>query len=278
METRKEPKALKDLNLLDRFLFAEAAENPEFMENLLRIVLGKSLTLRELPQAEKESRKTIWSKQIRLDVWSIDQEDTVYDTEVQKKNTGNLPKRSRLYHGMIDSKLLPPGELDYNRMPDSYVIMIMPFDLMGRGLYRYTFEMICREIPELRLEDGATRIFLNTHGTVREDADQELIDMLRYMECTTAENAERPGSKRIQGMHEIVENIRSSEEIGVRYMQDWEEKALERQEGRKEGREKGHRSGFKEGRNAGLQEGADEQKKAIAKKLKKVRIMKDRNL
>ena len=189
-----------------------------------------------------------------MDVWSIDQEDTVYDTEVQKKNTGNLPKRSRLYHGMINSKLLlPPGELDYNRMPDSYVIMIMPFDLMGRGLYRYTFEMICREIPELRLEDGATRIFLNTHGTVRGDADQELIDMLRYMECTTAKNAERSGSERIQGMHEIVENIRSSEEIGVRYMQDWEEKALERQEGR----------------NAGLQEGADEQKKTIAKKLLK---------
>ena len=51
--------------------------------------------------------------------------------------------------------------------------------------------------------------------------------------------------------HEIVEEIRSSEEIGVRYMQEWEEKALERQEAREEGRK----------------EGADEQKKAIAKKL-----------
>ena len=51
--------------------------------------------------------------------------------------------------------------------------------------------------------------------------------------------------------HEIVEEIRSSEEIGVRYMQEWDEKALERQEAREEGRK----------------EGADEQKKAIAKKL-----------
>ena len=67
--------------------------------------------------------------------------------------------------------------------------------------------------------------------------------------------------------HEIVEEIRSSEEIGVRYMQEWEEKALERQEAREEGREEGRKFGFQEGRKAGVQEGADEQKKAIAKKL-----------
>ncbi|MCB6994695.1 hypothetical protein LI177_14515, partial [bacterium 210820-DFI.6.37] len=121
---RKEPKSLKELTLLDRFLFAEAAERREFMEPLLQIILGKPLLLKDPPQAEKEKRGTTWNKQIRLNVWSVDQEDAVYDTEAQKRNTRNLPKRSRLYHGMIDSGLLPAGTIDYNQLPDSYVIMI----------------------------------------------------------------------------------------------------------------------------------------------------------
>ena len=41
-------------------------------------------------------------------------------------------------------------------MNEVLVVMIMPFDLFGYGLYRYTFQMKCEEIPELKLDDGAT--------------------------------------------------------------------------------------------------------------------------
>ena len=270
MNTMKE---LKDLNLLDRFLFAEAAEDPEFLEQLLQIILDRPLTLKELPQSEKETRKTTWSKQIRLDVWSMDQEGTIYDTEVQKKNTKNLPKRSRLYHGVIDSKLLGPGMVDYNQLPDSYVIMIMPFDVVGQGLYRYTFEMMCKEIPGLSLGDGATRIFLNTRGTVQGDASNELVALLKYMEDTTAELASQSGSEKIRSMHRAVERIRSSEEIGVKYMHEWEEKILDRQEARqegyKEGVEKGLEKGLEKGEKIGHEKGRKEQQYLIAAKLKK---------
>lgn len=191
----------------------------------------------------------------------MDQEDAVYDTEVQKRNTRNLPKRSRLYHGMIDSGLLPAGTIDYNQLPDSYVIMITPFDPVGQGLFRYTFQMMCKELPGVTLEDGATRIFLNTRGTARDDADQELVELLRYFERTTEDQAARSGSEKIQAMHRVVEEIRSSEEIGVRYMQQWEEKALARQEAREEGR----KSGIEEGRKSGI----EENRRAIALEMKK---------
>ena len=51
---------------------------------------------------------------IRLDVYAIDEDDVIYEVEAQKENTHNLPKRSRLYQGIIDSKLLPPGVVDFN--------------------------------------------------------------------------------------------------------------------------------------------------------------------
>ena len=59
-------------------------------------------------------------------------------------------------------------------------MLIMPFDLFGYGLYRYTFQMKCEEVPELKLDDGATRIFLNTRGKHPELVSPELIELLKY--------------------------------------------------------------------------------------------------
>lgn len=42
-------KSLKDLNLLDRFLFAEAMEDPVIVQYMLEIILGKEITLKYPP-------------------------------------------------------------------------------------------------------------------------------------------------------------------------------------------------------------------------------------
>ena len=248
-------KQLKDLNLLDRFLFAEATEDPVIMQYILEIILGKDIELQPLYTTEKEERVTQTQRVVKLDVCAWDTEDTVYSTEVQKQNTYNLPKRSRLYHGIIDSKQLPSGEVNYNLLNDSYFIMIMPFDLFKRGRYRYTFEMSCREESGLVLGDGATRVFLNTKGTDRENESQELIDLLRYFETTTSEVSNYSGSIKIQEMHKRIERIKASEEIGVRFMQAWEERIYDKMEAREEGLAEGRAEGLAEGRAEGRAEG-----------------------
>ena len=162
-----------------------------------------------------------------------------YEVEAQKENTHNLPKRSRLYQGIIDSKLLPPGVVDFNLLNEVLIVLIMPFDLFGYGLYRYTFQMKCEEVPELKLDDGATRIFLNTRGKHPELVSPELIELLKYMEHSTDEISEACESKRIQEMHRRVCQIKASEKAEVKYMQTWEEKILIKQEGIAEGRLEG---------------------------------------
>ena len=114
------------------------------------------------------------------------------------------------------------------------VVMITPFDLFGYGLYRYTFQMKCEEIPELKLDDGATRIFLNTRGEHPELVPSELIELLKYMQHSTDEVSGACESKRIQEMHRRVCQIRASEKTEVKYMQAWEEKLLERQKEKRE--------------------------------------------
>ena len=76
--------------------------------------------------------------------------------------------------------LLEPGCGDFNELNDSCMILVAPFDLFGYGLYRYTFEGQCREVPGLALQDGAARIFINTFGTNRQDFPQEFLDFMEY--------------------------------------------------------------------------------------------------
>ena len=241
----KEKRKLKDLNLLDKFLFDEAMEDEENknMKTLLDIILGQDTHLKQPPQTEKECRSSFEKRQIRLDVYTVDEDDVVYDTEPQKTNTKNLPKRSRLYQGMIDSRLLPPGCIDFNLLNPVVIIMIMPFDLFGYELYRYTFKMQCEEVPEMELGDDATRIFLNSHGKHPELVSRELIELLEYMEKSTDAVVEECESERIHQMHERINRLKSSKEMEIKFMQKWEEKEMERQEAYAEGREEGERVG-----------------------------------
>ena len=228
-------KSLKELNLLDKFLFDEAMDDPENIKTMLDIILSQNTNLKHPPQTEKEQRTSTDNRQIRLDVYAIDEDDVIYEVEAQKENTHNLPKRSRLYQGIIDSKLLPPGIIDFNLLNEVLIVLIMPFDLFGYGLYRYTFQMKCEEVPELKLDDGATRIFLNTKGKHPELVSPELIELLKYMEHSTDEVSEVCKSERIQKMHRRICQIKASEKTEVKYMQSWEEKILIKQEGIAEG-------------------------------------------
>ena len=245
----KNKKSLQDLTLLDRFLFAEVMEDPKTFENILSIILGEDISIKGRPQSEHESRTSPLKRQVRLDVWEEDETDAVYNVEAQKENTKNLPHRSRFYQALIDSKLLDPGEVDFSNMKDCYSIIIAPFDLFGRGLYQYTFQMTCAETGQ-PLEDGATRIFLNTHGKNSEDISPELKELLYYMEHTTEEIS--CSTSRLQQIKNHVNIVKSSEEIGVKYMQEWEEKILEKRKARAEGLAEGRAEGRTEGQTITL--------------------------
>ena len=252
----KNKKSLQYLTLLDRFLFAEVMEDSKTFENILSIILGEDISIQGRPQSEHESRTSPLKRQVRLDVWAEDEADAVYNVEAQKENTKNLPHRSRFYQALIDSKLLDPGEVDFSNMKDCYSIIIAPFDLFGKELYQYTFQMTCNETGQT-LGDGAIRIFLNTHGKNPKDISPELKELLYYMEHTAEDVT--CSTSRLQEIKDHVNVVKSSEEIGVKYMQEWEEKILEkrkaRAEGLAEGRAEGHAEGHAKGRAEGRAEG-----------------------
>ena len=151
---------------------------------------------------------------------------------------------------MIDCKLLEPGERDFNQMSNVYIILITPFDLFGYGLYRYTFVGHCLEIPKLKMNDGVTRIFLNTRGTNSEGVSLTLVELLKYMERTNDTNLILSNNK-TQKLRENINMLKKNEQYSIRYLRfreafydEYEEeieadKATARSEGRKEGHKEG---------------------------------------
>lgn len=147
----------------------------------------------------------------------------------------------------MDSSLLEAGEDNYNLLKNSFIIVITNYDIVGLGKYRYTFKAICEEHPQLSLDDGAVRIFLNCRGTNDGEISPELAAFLHYMENTTDEAALETGSERIQRIHQRVYRVKQSEEIGMKFMRELEENNMARAEGRKEGRKEGHEVGVADG-------------------------------
>lgn len=232
----EEKKALKDLNLIDRFLFAEVMDDPEANQDALSIILGQDIHLFSPPQTEKEHRVSPLAKSIRMDVFSISEEGIVYDMEAQSTYQTDLQKRSRYYQSLMDSSLLESGADNYNILNDSYIIVITDYDIFGLDKYCYTFKATCEEHSSLSLRDGAVRIFLNTRGKNDDEVSGELVEFLHYMENTTDRVAAETGSERIQRIHKRVSEAKKSEAVGMKFMRELEERNAARAEGRAEGR------------------------------------------
>ena len=226
---------LTQLNLTNRFLFDEVMDDAQTHQDVLSSILGQEIPLLDQNISEKEHRVSPLARSVRMDVFAIDENDTAYNTEMQPKRRNDIQKRSRYYQSLMDTSLLEPGITDYNLLKDSYIILIMTSDLLDLGKYVYTFKAQCQEAQEYLLEDGATRIFLNTRGKNRDEVSEELVDFLRYVESSTDETVASIESERIHRIHKRVCKVRTNEQVGVRYMQAWEERIYDKEEAREEG-------------------------------------------
>ena len=79
MPKKYQMKPLKELNLTDRFLFAQVMEDTRTQEEVLSIILEKEIHLLVPGQTEKEQRISPLAKSVRMDIFSMDEDLTVYN-------------------------------------------------------------------------------------------------------------------------------------------------------------------------------------------------------
>ena len=92
--------------------------------------------------------------------------------------------------------------------------------------------------------------------------------MLEYFEETTDDKALSLGYERIIRLNEIVASIKAIDEIGVKYMNAYEERMHDIQEAREQGEKTGEERGRTEGLEAGIAQGEASKALEMAKAMK----------
>ena len=234
-------KTLKELNLEDDFLFAKVMSDKEICKEFLERLLEIDIEKIEMPENQKTIDLLLESKGIRLDIYVKDENNTVYNVEMQRGKHKNIPKRLRYYQGNIDLDLINKGE-DYRKLSKSYIIFICTFDLFNKGRHRYTFETVCKEDNSIKLEDDTNKIILNTKGIIK-DLNNEIIEFLKYVEHSDSEIANKAKGDLVKNIHKKVIEVKNNPKVEVEFMTLLERDREKIEEGIEKGIEKGRKEG-----------------------------------
>ena len=238
-------KKYEELELRDDFMFSRIMSNPKFVKPLLETILGVKIRKIVYPQTQKTIDLSLQAKGIRLDVYVEDDQNTVFNLEMQTSDGANLPKRMRYYQGMIDLNILDKGQ-DYTTLKKSYVIFICTFDPFGEGRHIYTFCNTCQENTALTLDDDAVKIILSTKGTM-DDVSPEMKRILDYIDGKGASD------KFTEELEEAVCSARQNERWRLDYMTLEYEYRQRYLEGKEEGLRKGEETGITKTRERTIQ-------------------------
>ena len=225
-------KRYEELTFADDFMFCTILQNEQDLcKELVEIILDRKIG--EIVKTEEQKRIEITADGhgVRFDVYMEDDKDSVYDIEMQKTDVKNLPRRTRYYQGMFDLNQMKRG-IEYEHLKKSVIIFIClenPF--AGYGYHKYSFHAVCREVPGLELDDGASRILLSTKGD-KKDISAELQALLDYIA------GKAPESDFTRRLDEQVKRYREHKERRTEYMTLLERDEIMREEGRAEERAK----------------------------------------
>ena len=243
-------KAYEELTLMDSFLFEAVTEKVENATLISKVIIERA-TGRKVNNLFVETQKelkgiNINKHGIRMDVYTTEIDEDmqgnkatcVYDIEPNNYYEKDIPRRNRYYQSLIDSKLLPTSTA-YEKLPDLYSIWILPYDPFGENRMVYTVKNVVTENNQIVYNDGVTKLFLYTKGTV--GGSQELKDFLTFMDNPIRANAV---DKELTDILGIVDNVRSDPKERGRYMGIMGVIDYERRDAYEEGLEKGQMRGI----------------------------------
>lgn len=229
-------RTLQELTIKDNFLFCAVMMEEENCRRVLERILGMKIA-----HVEISSEKCIVYhreyKGIRLDVYAQDEKNTHFNVEMQVQSK-KIFKRARYYHSQIDAELLSTG-VEYEELPESFVIFICDFDPIGLNKYRYTLRQTLKEDGTYEYQDGIHTIFLSTKGNNEEEVPPELVQFLKYVASDLQSSEEPSEDDLVTQLQESVRKIKVDREMRARFMLFEEMMKDEFKAGKREGKIEG---------------------------------------
>ncbi len=231
------------------------------VQKITRIILGNDDLQITKAETQREFRGIMRS--LRLDVYAVDTNGTVYNIEIQVSNEGAVPKRSRFHCSMLDVYHLDKGQ-KFTDLPETYVIFITKNDVLGYGNTVYTINRYIEGINQ-PFDDGQHIVYVNCSA---KDDGSKVWDLIHDMTCDNPDEMLIP---------ELAERVRHFKEKKTRkgrskmsiFSELFDE---EREEGRAEGHAEGLAEGLAEGRAKCLAE-AQREKEGFVSNLIRAGVM-----
>lgn len=232
---------IKDFRPIDDVFFEALAQNREFCQEILRVIMDdKSLTVEDV--IIQSDKRNLYGRSVRLDALCILGNGAEVNIEVQRSDNDNHLKRVRFNAASITVKDSDTGS-SFDDLLELYIVYISEFDFLKGGRTIYHVDKVIRENGET-IDDGLHEIFVNT-------AVNDGTDIAELMSCflqKMVDNSKFPVfSSEVKRLKETEGGATSMCEIMERYTK---EAALE---GLKKGKEQGLKQGLKQGRILAVQ-------------------------
>ncbi len=227
------------LDITNDFVFTKFMSDPEICKEVLGILLGFEIGEIEKVEYQNTIEIDLSQKGVRLDVYVKDS-DKIYDIEMQVTNSPSLIKRARYYQSCIDIDDLEKG-MSYGNLRDSYIIFICTFDPFELDLPTYSFENVCKEDNNLKLNDGRHILFFNTKAYLKEE-NTNIKNFLAFVKGEKVEDG-------------TIEKFKSQIKriiLNPKWRKDYMNLALVMNEREESGIKKGIEIGREEGREEGI--------------------------
>ena len=176
----------KRATIANNFIFYKIMRNnPDVYKELLEILLQMKIDHIDM-KPEEQIAVDYGKKGVRLDVYAVGS-TRAFSLEMQSTDTGELPERSRYYQGILDVSELNSGAT-YTELKDGYVIFICVPDIFGKGLAKYSFENLCMENPEIKLNDRTYKYFFiaKNYDKILDERQKAFLKLVMSNESTSA--------------------------------------------------------------------------------------------
>ena len=117
-----------------------------------------------------------------MDILAVDQQNRVYNIEIQRNDKGAGVKRARYNSSLIDANVTEPGD-QYQELNETYVIFITKNDVLGENLPICHVDRIIRETGKM-FNDESHIIYVNSQ--IKDES--ALGKLMHDFACTNAKD------------------------------------------------------------------------------------------
>ena len=148
----------KKLNPIDDLMFRKMAEDKEFCQEILRVILedDKLIVLESIPQWYGTN---LQGRSVILDAKCVKGDGTQIDIEVQKADDDDHQRRVRYNGAILTTNISDPG-IRFEKVPDVCMIFISKFDIFEGNFALYHIDRVVRETGKV-VDNGFQEIYVN---------------------------------------------------------------------------------------------------------------------